>query len=177
MGVRRIRERAHETGSMVKAISIEDRLLTEHHEGLQRKTTFETGLIIAQLGVKVDTILRFVPTPEDEDDGKPGVLDMEWLLQHANQVCNMLPGGIGIVGCYACATGAKLQPLEAKLQQVLVGLAKRLPATVSERQTALLLLPCDSKKSACRVLPAGASRLQPVEIKPTRDAPQARTKP
>ena len=156
---------------MVRSFAAEERLLTSRHETLQRSKPFETGILIAQVGPKVDTLLRFVPTPEQE--GSPaGTLDANWILEHAMQVSRMVPGGVAVLGCYAFAATAKLSSIETKLQPVLSKLAKQLPASASERQAVLLSLPSDAKKVACRALPIGATRLQPIEIKALPSAPQ-----
>ena len=174
---------------MPRVCQIEDKLLTSKHETLQRtrasflfyshthishkiqrsrntgSKTFETGLLLAQVGGKADALLRFVPTPEQDDGKPPSAVDASWMLEHAAQVARMLPGGIAVLGCYVFATNAKLAKVEAALQPMLATLAKRLDPSVAERQSLLLLLPSDAKKTTCRALPAGAARLQPMELK------------
>ena len=78
----------------------------------------------------------------------------------------------GAAATCAFAAGAKLPPLEAALQPVLGAIAKMLPSYCADRQAVLLLLPADSRKPACRALGAGGGRLQPLELKLARAAPQ-----
>ena len=152
---------------MPRVLQAEERLVAAFHENLQRSSAFETGLLVAHAGSKTDTLLRLVATPPDEG-GQAAVLDASWALEHGKQVARMLPGGVVVLGCYAFAPTAKLAGLEVQLQPVLASLAKRLPASVSDRQAALLLLPTDAKKAACRTLPLGAPKLQAAELKMMR---------
>ena len=158
---------------MPRALAIEESALTQQHEARQRSKRFETGLLVAQAGAKLDTILRLVPTPDEGGgDAAAGAVDADWVLEHATQVARMLPGGVVVLGCYAFAAGAKLPHAEAKLVPVLAALAKRLPSELAERHAALLLLPSDSKKATCRALPLGSARAQPLELKFTHAPPQ-----
>ena len=158
----------------MRGLSCEDKLVTERLTALQRSRTFETGLLIAHLGVKGDTLLHLAPTPQDEDSLPPSSVDSDWMAEHATQVSRMLPGGIAVIGCYTFAATAKLSAIEAKLQPMLASLVRRLPAAVTDRQAVLLQLPSDSKKVSCRALAVGSSRLQPVDLKSTHASPQAR---
>ena len=99
---------------MPRVTSIEEKLLTTRLESLQRTTTFQSGLVVAQVGSKADTVLLLAPTPEQEG-AKPGVLDVDWMLEHAAQVARMLPGGVAVLGCYLFAPGTKLTKSEATL--------------------------------------------------------------
>ena len=114
--------------------------LTAQLEGLQRGGAAHgsTGLLVAQVAAKQDTILRFIPTPVNEG-AKHSSVDADWMVEHAVQVSRMLPGGVAVVGCYAFAAGAKFSSLEAKLQPVLGALAKRMPTSSGERQASLLI--------------------------------------
>ena len=156
---------------MPRTLNIDDALLGRHEE-LQRTKAFESGLLLAQVGGKTDTLLRFVPTPDQEDAVDKNQLDTEWTLAHAEQVARMLPGGVAVLGCYVFASNTKLAPLEAKLQPVLHALAKRLPVSVSEPQSVLLLLPSDAKKPSCRACGTATPKLTPLELKPTHAPPQ-----
>ena len=155
---------------MVRAVSVDDGLL-ERHSQLQRTKAFESGLLLAQVGSKGDTLLRLVPTPE-QDDCKASTVDADWMLEHAVQVSRMLPGGVVVMGCYVFAPTAKFVPYESRLQAVLGAIAKRLPQSMSEPQSVLLLLPTDSKKPSCRACSAATARLQPIELKTTPVPPQ-----
>lgn len=157
---------------MPRTLSIDDTLLG-HHEKLQRTKSFETGLLLAQAGAKADTLVRFVPTPEQEEGVKAVVVDPDWMLEHAVQVSRMLPGGVVVLGCYVFASNAKLAPQEAKLQQVLHAIAKRLPPSVSEPHAVLLLLPSDAKKVVCKSCAAAPPvRLQPLDLKTSPKPPE-----
>ena len=157
---------------MPRALSADDALLG-HHEKLQRTKSFETGLLLAQAGAKADTLLRFVPTPEQEEGVKAVAVDPDWMLEHAVQVSRMLPGGVVVLGCYVFAPNAKLAPQEAKLQQVLHAIAKRLPPSVSEPHAVLLLLPSDAKKVVCKSCAAAPPvRLQPLDLKTSPKPPE-----
>ena len=157
---------------MPRALSADDALLG-HHEKLQRTKSFETGLLLAQAGAKADTLLRFVPTPEQEEGVKAVAVDPDWMLEHAVQVSRMLPGGVVVLGCYVFASNAKLAPQEAKLQQVLHAIAKRLPPSVSEPHAVLLLLPSDAKKVVCKSCAAAPPvRLQPLDLKTSPKPPE-----
>ena len=161
---------------MGRGVSIEEALLTRTHEELQRRSKFETGLLVGLQGAKADTLLRIVPTPA-EDDAPAATLAVEWILQHAAQVAKMLPGGVVVVGVYVLAPTAKLSALEPKLLPLLDKLSKRLPADAiskAERQAVLLQLPTDSRKASCRAATPGAAKLAPVELK-TSHAPAALT--
>ena len=164
---------------MPRAISAEEALLTSTHEKLQRSKAFETGLVLAHVGGKADVLLRFAPTPEE--DGvytfKKGEVDAKWMVQHAELVAHMLPGGIAVIGCYAFAPNAKLAKLEAALQPVLSFLAKRIQGVRPDsKQALLLLLPSDAKKVSAKTLSVGtdgavASRLSPIELKLAKETP------
>jgi hypothetical protein len=165
---------------MVRTVTVEESLLTQRHEGLQRTTKFQTGLLLAHVGSKADMLLHLVPTPvADGKEQKEGI-DVDWMAQHAKQVAQMLPGGIAVYGAYVFAAGAKLSKLETALQPVLSMLSKRVNGLssdaegISDRQAVLLQLPSDAKKPLCRVLVHGAARLQPIELKMAREAPQLR---
>ena len=87
---------------MPRTLNIFDQLLNTSFETKQRTKAFETGLLIAHQGAKVDTVLRLIPTPTAED-GKPATaLDSDWVLSHAKAVSRMLPGGIVVLGVWAC---------------------------------------------------------------------------
>ena len=60
---------------MVRQFSIAESLLTGSHESKQRSKLFETGLLIAHQGAKVDTVLRLVPTPNAEEGKEATALD------------------------------------------------------------------------------------------------------
>ena len=155
----------------MRTLNISDQLLASSLESKQRTKTFETGLLIAHHGAKVDTILRLVPTPSADSKSAATTLDADWMLAHAAQVSRMLPGGIVVLGVYVFAPNAKLSSMEPKLQQLLGSLLKQLPAAGPESNPAALLLPTDAKKASCKaLLPPGAARLQPLEIKTTRTA-------
>ena len=47
----------------MRTLNISEQLLASELESKQRTKTFETGLLLAHHGAKVDTILRLVPTP------------------------------------------------------------------------------------------------------------------
>jgi hypothetical protein len=160
---------------MPRACAVEERLVTEHHESLQKSKTLETGLLVGQVGGKADALLRLVPTPPQEDAAGGATIDAKWMLQHAAQVARMLPGGIAVMGCYVFAANAKLAKVESMLQSTLAAIAKRLDASVAERQALLLLMPSDAKKTTCRALAAGAgARVQPFELKTSATPPQVR---
>lgn len=150
---------------MPRTCTIEERLLTSRLESLQKTKNFETGLIIGSVGSKADALLHFVSTPEQESS-KPGVIDANWMLEHAAQVARMLPGGVAVLGCYVFAAQAKLAKSEATLLPMLATVAKRLDASLTERQAVLVLLPSDAKKATCRALTvASPGKAQPVELK------------
>ena len=157
---------------MPRACVVEEKIVTGRHEALQRSKNFETGLLVAQVGGKLDTLLHFAPTPEQEG-GQAGVLDAEWMLEHAAQVARMLPGGLAVIGCYLFAAGSKKVTSEATLLPLLSTLAKRLDPSVAERQALLLLMPSDAKKVTCRALSAAApTKMQPFELKMSHAPPQ-----
>ena len=169
--------RRPEVETMPRAISAEEALLTSTHEKLQRSKAFETGLVLAHVGGKADA-LRFAPTPEE--DGVytfKKVRSTQWMVQHAELVAHMLPGGIAVIGCYAFAPNAKLAKLEAALQPVLSFLAKRIQGVRPDsKQALLLLLPSDAKKVSAKTLSVGtdgavASRLSPIELKLAKETP------
>ena len=157
---------------MPRAVNIEEKLLANTHAELQKRKTFEIGLLVALQGAKIDTILRFIRTPDAEEGRQATSLSSDWVLEHATQVARMLPGGVSVLGLYLLAPGSKFSALEPKLLSLLATLAKRLPAHVAEKQAVLLQLPTDSKKSACRVVGHGSTKLQPAELKSTPGAAQ-----
>ena len=154
----------------MRTLNISDQLLASSLESKQRTKTFETGLLIAHHGAKVDTILRLVPTPSADGKSAATALDADWMLAHAAQVSRMLPGGIVVLGVYILAPNAKLSSMEPKLQLLLGSLLKQLPPAGPEANPAALLLPTDAKKASCKALLPGAARLQPLEIKAMRAA-------
>ena len=153
----------------MRTLNISEQLLASSLESKQRTKTFETGLLIAHHGAKVDTILRLVPTPSADSKSPATTLDADWMLAHAVQVSRMLPGGIVVLGVYVLAPNAKLSSMEPKLQ-LLLGSLLKLPPAGPESNPAALLLPTDAKKASCKALLPGAARLQPLEIKTTRTA-------
>jgi hypothetical protein len=165
---------------MPRTVTAEESLVASKHEVLQRTKAFETGLVLAHVGCKADTLLRFAPTPEEEGGFmfKKGEVDAKWMLQHAELVTHMLPGGVSAIGCYAFAPGAKLAKLEASLQPVVAFLAKRIQGLRPEtRQAVLLLLPSDAKKVSAKALSVGSdgaviNRLSPLELKLMPSPPQ-----
>ena len=154
----------------MRTLNISEQLLASELESKQRTKTFETGLLLAHHGAKVDTILRLVPTPSADSKSAATTLDADWMLAHAAQVSRMLPGGIVILGVYVLAPNAKLSSMEPKLQLLLGSLLKQLPPAGAESNPAALLLPIDAKKASCKALLPGGARLQPLEIKSTRTA-------
>jgi hypothetical protein len=154
----------------MRTLNISDQLLASELESKQRTKTFETGLLLAHHGAKVDTILRLVPTPSADSKSAATTLDADWMLAHAAQVSRMLPGGIVVLGVYVLAPNAKLTSMEPKLQLLLGSLLKQLPPAGPESNPAALLLPTDAKKASCKALLPGGARLQPLEIKSTRTA-------
>ena len=154
----------------MRTLNISEQLLASELESKQRTKTFETGLLLAHHGAKVDTILRLVPTPSADSKSAATTLDADWMLAHAAQVSRMLPGGIVVLGVYVLAPNAKLSSMEPKLQLLLGSLLKQLPAAGAESSPAALLLPTDAKKASCKALLPGGARLQPLEIKSTRTA-------
>ncbi len=154
----------------MRTLNISDQLLASELESKQRTKTFETGLLLAHHGAKVDTILRLVPTPSADSKSAATTLDTDWMLAHAAQVSRMLPGGIVVLGVYVLAPNAKLSSMEPKLQLLLGSLLKQLPPAGPESNPAALLLPTDAKKASCKALLPGGARLQPLEIKSTRTA-------
>ena len=155
------------------SLSVAEDLLTPKHEALQAKRSIESGLLLAQLSPKGATLVRFLPTPPQEE-GKPASVDAGWMRSHAEQVERMLPGGLAVVGAYVSAPGAKLAALEAKVQPLLTTLQAQQQRLVGgePREAVLLLLPADSKKASCKTLAVGGARLQPTELKTARAAPQ-----
>ena len=154
----------------MRTLNISEQLLASELESKQRTKTFETGLLLAHHGAKVDTILRLVPTPSADSKSAATTLDADWMLAHAAQVSRMLPGGIVVLGVYVLAPNAKLSSMEPKLQLLLGSLLKQLPPAGAESNPAALLLPTDAKKASCKALLPGGARLQPLEIKSTRTA-------
>ena len=151
---------------MPRTLNIFDQLLNTSFETKQRTKAFETGLLIAHQGAKVDTVLRLIPTPTAED-GKPATaLDSDWVLSHAKAVSRMLPGGIVVLGVYVLAPNAKLSTMEPRLQLLLGSLGGKEPV--------VLLFPTDAKKPSARCLLPDANRLQPLEIRTTREAASLR---
>lgn len=159
---------------VMRALYVEGKLLSEHHEALQRKSGFEVGLALALHGPHADTILRLIPTPEPEDDTT--TLDVDWVSEHATQVASMLPGGLVVVGFYLLASSSNLSSLEPKIVSVLAALAKQLPST-AEKQAVVLQLPTDSRKPICRTLAAPGAKLQTLELKLTSSAAQVDRSP
>lgn len=158
---------------MPRTTTIEEKMLESELMWLQKKTAFQTGLVVGQIGSKTDTVLHLAPTPEQ--DGKASAVDANWMANHAKQVAQMLPGGIAVLGCYVFAPGAKLTKSEATLTPMLATLAKRLDASIPDRQAVLLLLPSDAKKATCKALPAAATaKLQPLELKLDKAPAQVR---
>ena len=155
------------------SVSVAEDLLTPKHEALQAKRSIESGLLLAQLSPKGASLVRFLPTPPQEE-GKPASVDAGWMRSHAEQVERMLPGGLAVVGAYVSAPGAKLAALEAKVQPLLTTLQAQQQRLVGgePREAVLLLLPADSKKASCKTLAVGGARLQPTELKTARAAPQ-----
>ena len=171
--------------NMPRPVVVEEALITSKHEGLQRTTDFETGLLFAQVSQKVDTLLHFAPTPE-EDDGftfSSGQVDAKWMMRHAELVARMLPGGISVIGCYAFAPGATLTRLEATLHPVVTFLAKCTQGICPETKQALvLLLPSDAKRVSAKAMSVGGygavgNRLSPLELKLVPSPPQVRLRP
>ena len=86
---------------MPRPVSCVETELAQLHEQFQRERKnfstaghFETGLVLAHVGTKADTILGWVRTPALEAKHKAKSIDVEWMVQHAKQVSTMLPGGI-----------------------------------------------------------------------------------
>ena len=140
-----------------RTLLAEANAVTSFHEALQRSKRCDAGLLVALLGSKSDTLLRLIPAPADEGVA-PNTVDPSWVLEHGKQVARMLPGGVGVLGCYVFAPTADLSGHEAKLQPVLASLAKLLPAPSGEAHAALLLLPSDAKKATCRSARRSSSR-------------------
>ncbi|KAM9324529.1 protein odr-4 homolog [Gastrophryne carolinensis] len=76
---------------------------------VQEKNSFVTGLLIGQISLQRDYIVRAVKTPEREQgeipEKKPNVsklddIDEEWFAIHASQVSRMLPGGLVLAGVF-----------------------------------------------------------------------------
>ena len=82
---------------MPRAIQISEQLLNSHYEDLQKRKAFETGLVVALQGAKADTVLRFIRTPEAEEGQEAKTIVTDWVLEHANQVARMLPGGVVVL--------------------------------------------------------------------------------
>jgi len=159
---------------MVRAVLILDSLLSEKLESLQKSSTFETGLIIAQVGSQADTVLRLIPTPSNDEDGVvSGGVDASWMVAHADAVSHMLPGGIAVLGAYLFSPSAKFSALEAKMRPVLASALKQLKG-VDEAQALLLLLPTDARKASARVLATNSPNVKPLELKTTSTALQVR---
>ena len=72
------------------SVSVAEDLLTPKHEALQAKRSIESGLLLAQLSPKGASLVRFLPTPPQEE-GKPASVDAGWMRSHAEQVERMLP--------------------------------------------------------------------------------------
>ena len=72
------------------SLSVAEDLLTPKHEALQAKRSIESGLLLAQLSPKGASLVRFLPTPPQEE-GKPASVDAGWMRSHAEQVERMLP--------------------------------------------------------------------------------------
>ena len=70
----------------MRTLNIFEQLLASELESKQRTKTFETGLLLAHHGAKVDTILRLVPTPSADSKSAATMLDADWMLAHAAQV-------------------------------------------------------------------------------------------
>jgi len=155
---------------LMRPLLVEASLLTRHFEQLQKRSTFETGLVLALHGHKSDTVLRFVRTPDADEDAAT-TIDPPWVVEHAKQLRRMLPGGLFVVGMYVLASSAKLSALEPKVLSVLSSLAKRLPES-GEAQVVVLELPTDAKKPLCRTLASTANKLSPLELKTVNGAEQ-----
>lgn len=59
-----------------------------------------TGLIIGTFNESKDSILNVIPTPACTEGGDSKGCDVEWVVNHALQVHDMLVGGIDILGIY-----------------------------------------------------------------------------
>ena len=152
-----------------RALAIQASLLSDHLESLQRRSTLETGLLLAHVGAQADAVLHFVPTPS-QDDGAPQV-DASWMVTHAEAVSHMLPGGIAVVGAYLFSPSGAFASHEAKLRPVLAAALKRL-READGTQSLLMLLPSDARKATARALVAGSASLKPIELKTTISPPR-----
>ena len=66
---------SYNCGASMRTLNISEQLLASALESKQRTKTFETGLLLAHHGAKVDTVLRLVPTPSADGKSAATALD------------------------------------------------------------------------------------------------------
>jgi len=90
---------------------------------LHTKNKFEIGILLGRVAGERPFIVGFIPTPELEGATKGWTdVDAAWVAQHARNITEMLPGGLGVVGIYAYGEGAEA----TKHTAAVVGILRRI---------------------------------------------------
>lgn len=140
--------------------------------------SWSVGLIIGQLTEnQKDHAIHMVTTPlqdqhETAEENKPKktatleTVDEFLLTSHVKQVCNMLPGGLSVIGIFVCAPSDGIQQAQMKLKQLLYCVHKEVERSrcllqphenaVTERY--LLQICHTSRKLTCRTFDAADNK-------------------
>ncbi|KAL0964111.1 hypothetical protein UPYG_G00318990 [Umbra pygmaea] len=99
-------------------------------------SSFVTGLLIGQNSSQRDFVVLAVKTPQKDTVGqgpsyvsrRAGIslddLDVEWITEHARQVCQMLPGGLSVLGVFLVTVPELSKEAESTLRQLVFAIDK-----------------------------------------------------
>ncbi|KAL5722621.1 hypothetical protein ACHQM5_006123 [Ranunculus cassubicifolius] len=160
--------------------STEDRL---HNSSLQS----DIGLIIGKINPNLDRAFIFdlIPTPSNDNGQPPSslssitkssksksksqseslLLDTDWISEHANQVSQMLLGGVNVIGIYIWSPESSFSSSNASIFQVIKGVADATPARGTSNDYIIVHFCYSPRKLVVRSCVPGSSSLRICEFK------------
>lgn len=92
----------------------------------------------------------------------------DWILEHARQAQRMLPGGLAVLGIFACSGDEQLADFKQKpaILRLLSQVAEEMNKDITQRDS-FLILHCwtDRQKLTCRMIESKEARVNVVETK------------